>query len=301
MDACNDADIVPFFYHTLLDWHVPSYRENFPKYLRYLRRSVELLCTNYGKIGGIVFDGMWDKWDADWEEDALYGLIRKHQPEAMIINNTGLSKRGELGHIELDCATFERGRPFTVNQEGAAKHLAGEMSEIFANHWGYAKRDFQYKSLVEIIESLCVCRRYGANLLLNVGPTGNGSLRLLDKAMLATLGEWVNIHKEALYLPSPTSIEIKGNAKDFLLRGDNCYYLFIHDLPMKGDPNVANTPAANPFADSFILPERIRSVTWLDNGESIVFLQEGDKVTVSPAPQIYGESMVVKVAKIELQ
>ena len=39
VDACNDADIVPFFYHTLLDWHVPSYRENFPKYLRYLRRS----------------------------------------------------------------------------------------------------------------------------------------------------------------------------------------------------------------------------------------------------------------------
>ena len=175
------------------------------------------------------------------------------------------------------------------------------MNEVFANHWGYAKRDFQYKSLVEIIESLCVCRRYGSNFLLNVGPTGSGALRLLDRAMLTTLGEWVEIHKEALYLPRPAAIEISGNPKDFLLRGDNCYYLFIHDLPMKGDPNVANTPAANPHADSFMLDERIKSVTWLDNGNDIVFLQEDGKVTVSPAPQIYGESMVVKVAKIELQ
>ena len=28
--------------------------------------------------------------DEDWEEDALYGMIRRHQPEAMIINNTGM-------------------------------------------------------------------------------------------------------------------------------------------------------------------------------------------------------------------
>ena len=301
VDACNDAGIVPFFYHTLLDWHVASYRENFSEYLNYLRRSIEILCTNYGKIGGFFFDGMWDKWDADWEEDALYATIRAHQPEAMIINNTGLSKRGELGHIELDSVTFERGRPSAINREDAVKYIASEMNEVFANHWGYAKRDFQYKSLVEIIESLCVCRRYGSNFLLNVGPTGSGALRLLDRAMLTTLGEWVEIHKEALYLPRPAAVEISGNPKDFLLRGDGCYYLFIHDLPMKGDPNVANTPAANPFADSFAFEDTVKSIKWLDNGEDIVFLQEGNRLTVSPAPQIYGESMVVKVAKIELQ
>lgn len=111
VDACRANDIIPFFYHTLLDWREESYKTNFPEYLKYLRRSVEILCTNYGKIGGLWFDGMWDKPNEDWEEDALYGTIRKHQPEAMIINNTGLSARGALGHIELDSVTFERGKP----------------------------------------------------------------------------------------------------------------------------------------------------------------------------------------------
>ena len=155
--------------------------------MEYLRKSVELLCTNYGKIGGIIFGGKWHKPDEDWEEDALYSLIRSFQPDTMIINNTGLSALGELGHIELDSVTFERGKPKPINLEGSPKYIASEMCQIFGNYWGYAKRDFSFKSMREIIEDFCVCRRYGANYLLNIGPMGNGQLRMLDKAMLEAL------------------------------------------------------------------------------------------------------------------
>ena len=90
VDACNKHEIMPFFYHTLLDWNEKSYTENFSEYLKYLRASVEILCKNYGKIGGLWFDGSWDKKSVNWEEDELYSLIRSYQPEAMIINNTGM-------------------------------------------------------------------------------------------------------------------------------------------------------------------------------------------------------------------
>ena len=104
VDACNDQGIIPFFYHTLLDWHEASYKENFKEYLVYLRASVEILCKNYGKIGGMWFDGNWSKPGADWKEDELYATIRKYQPEAIIVNNTGLSARGLAGHPEIDSA-----------------------------------------------------------------------------------------------------------------------------------------------------------------------------------------------------
>lgn len=57
VDACNRHDIVPFFYHTTLDWHHPDFKGDFDRYLEYLRQSVEILCKNYGKIGGLWFDG----------------------------------------------------------------------------------------------------------------------------------------------------------------------------------------------------------------------------------------------------
>ena len=300
VDACNAHSIVPLFYHTLIDWHEPSYNYNFPEYLKYLRASVEILCKNYGRIGGIWFDGMWGKSDADWEEDEMYSLIRRYQPDAMIINNTGLSACGELGHIELDSVTFERDRPCTINLEDSPKYIASEMCQIFANHWGYAKRDFNFKSLSSVIEDFCACRKYGANYLLNVGPMGNGKLRPLDKAMLETLGEWVNIHSEAMYLPRPSNIQIDSKEKNFILKGDGCYYLFVHGLGMEGSINVELIQSLPDYNNSFYLQDKIKSVKWLDNGEELKFSQDGNRVNILTAPQLYGEQLVVKIAKIEI-
>ena len=114
VDACRRHDIVPFFYHTTLDWYNPDFENDFDKYLDYLNKSVEILCKNYGKIGGLWFDGNWSKPDSDWKEDELYGTIRKYQPDAMIINNTGLSARGEPGHIEIDAVTLRQAHKFFI-------------------------------------------------------------------------------------------------------------------------------------------------------------------------------------------
>ena len=130
VDACRAGGIVPFFYHTLLDWHEKTYQTDFLAYLRYLRSSVELLCRNYGEIGGFWFDGKWNKPDADWEEDALYGMIRRYQPDTILINNTGLEGRGQLGNIELDSVTFERGKPQPINLADSPKYIASEMCEV---------------------------------------------------------------------------------------------------------------------------------------------------------------------------
>ena len=297
VDACREQGIIPFFYHTLLDWHEESYRTDFPGYLKYLRASVEILCRNYGKIGGLWFDGMWDKPDADWEEDALYGLIRSYQPEAMIINNTGLSARGTLGHIELDSVTFERGKPQPLNFSGVPKYVASEMCEIFADHWGYAKEDLAYRSPAQMIKELAECRKYGSNMLLNVGPMGDGSLRPMDAAMLGIVGEWVGYYEEAIRAPRPSGVAIQNKEDDFLLKDGNVYYLFCFDLPMRADANVAQNEEAD-FSDIFELPEQIASVTWMDNGEPVDYVQEGARVTIHTVPYCYGRNLVVRVAKI---
>ena len=103
-EACRSENIVPFFYHTLLDWRWESQScppGKFTEYLDYLHSSVELLCRNYGEVGGFWFDGSWSRTDGDWKEDRLYGMIRKLQPEAMIIDNSGLNARGARGQPEV--------------------------------------------------------------------------------------------------------------------------------------------------------------------------------------------------------
>ena len=297
VDACNAAGIIPFFYHTLLDWHEPLYQSDFKAYLQYLRRSIEILCTKYGKIGGFWFDGMWDKRDEDWEEDLLYGTIRKYQPDAMIINNTGLGHQGELGHIELDSVTFERGKPGPINVEGAPKYVASEMCQIFNDHWGYTAEDLNYKAPADMIRDLAICRRYGSNMLMNVGPMGNGLIRPIDAATFGIMGDWVNYFKEALYLPRPCGIEVENKPDDFLLCHENTYYLFCDHLPMQADPNVSLLTDET-YSDVFSLDKEIQSIEWLDNGEPVKFEQKDGKTVVTTTPYPWGRSLVIRVAKI---
>ena len=297
VDACNAEGIIPFFYHTLLDWWHVDFNADFPKYLEYLRKSVEILCKNYGQIGGIWFDGMWSKPDDDWEEDALYGLIRKYQPEAMIINNTGLNARGALGHIELDSVTFERGKPQPINMEGAPKYIASEMCQVFCDHWGYAEDDLNYKAPGQMIRELADCRRYHSNMLINVGPMRDGSIRDIDKATLKLMGRWVAYFDEAIREPEPTDIVVEGKPDDFVLKLGKNYYLFCYNLPMIADANVAIFENAT-YDSAFKLKDRIQSVIWLDNGEDVVFKQDGEDVTITTVPFTYGRNLVVRVAKI---
>lgn len=297
VDACNAEGIVPFFYHTIIDWYQDSFENDFEGYLQYLRDSVEILCKNYGKIGGLWFDGMWHA-DVDWEEDALYGVIRKYQPDAMIINNTGLSRLGELGHIELDSVTFERGKPQPINMEGAPKYIASEMCETMGEHWGYAKNDLKFKSSATIIEELAECRRYGANMLLNVGPKGDGSLRKMDEAILEAVGVWTKFYDEAIRSPRPTDIKIENKEKDFILADGDNYYLFCYDLPSYIDINVSIAGRVS-YEEIFEFDKTIKSVKWLENSEDLSFEQADGKVTIHTKPFDYGNQLVVRVAKIE--
>ncbi|MBR2023487.1 MAG: alpha-L-fucosidase [Clostridia bacterium] len=299
VDACNAEGLVPFFYHTLLDWRQESYKTDFKAYLVYLRKSIEILCKNYGKIGGFWFDGMWDKPNDDWEEDALYGTIRTYQKDAMIVNNTGLNAQGALGHIELDSVTFERGKPAPINQKGAPRYVASEVCQTLNTHWGYAKNDYYYTSLANVIEDWCICRKFGSNFLLNVGPKANGYLRDMDKALLKTLGSWTAISKKAMYLPKPCDLAVQYKEKDFVLRGKNAYYLFCFDLSMLADPNVERT-RANAYEDTLTFPEKVEKITWLDEPKTeLAFVQDGDTLTVKTGPYPYGKNLVVRIAEIK--
>ena len=287
VDACNESGIVPFFYHTLLDWHHPDYNANFPRYIDYLVASVEILCKNYGKIGGFWFDGTWNKPNEDWQENRLYGTIRKYQPDAMIINNTGLSECGKVGHPEIDSVTFERGKPVFV--DSSDKYRAGEMCQVLNDHWGYAKNDCNYKPVKEFIENLVDCRRYNCNFLLNTGLRGNGSVNPMDACILREIGKWVKRNKEAVY--GVRSCDMKAE-NAIILQGKDCYYAIIKDVPMYGDPNVQRVKTMGQVR----VEGKILSAEWLDNAEKI---QVQDNA-FSVSPFLYGESYFVRVAKLKM-
>ena len=299
VDACNKHGIVPFFYHTTLDWYNKDFNEDFDKYLEYLRKSVETLCKNYGKIGGLWFDGNWSKKDVDWKEDELYATIRKYQPEAIIVNNTGLFERGKVGNPEIDSVTFEQGRPTPMNREGMPKYLAAEMCETINDHWGIGDLDLNYKSPKYIIESLCDCRKVGANYLMNIGPTAQGGVDPYQRELLGLVGRWMNIYGEAIYNGKPFGAA--GTGKNFALKGDDSIYFFFYDVPKTGNENVVGDAR---FSGSYAfrnIKDEIESIKWMDNNEELSFIQNNNLIAIDTTGYPYGMATCVRVAKAKLK
>jgi len=296
-EACHAEGMAMFFYHTTLDWLVESFKADFPAYLEYLRKSVEILCTRYGKVAGFWFDGNWACPDAHWEEYLLYGLIRKHQPGCVIINNSSIKARGALGHSEVDVLTFEQGTPTPV--ESAGRYLASEMCETINSHWGTAATDLSHKSPAQIINTLAACRGAGANLLLNIGPLADGSLPDYEKSALELVGRWIETCGGSIYRGRPTSLVCRG--RDFVLKVDDDYYCFVHNVPIAGNTHLhAGEPGSGLKTIQGELP-RISEARWTDNDEALRFNQdlENGMLTFDSTPFPYGRQTIVRIAKLK--
>ncbi len=184
VDECNKNSITPFFYHTIIDWHDKRFRGNPPAYFDYLCKSIELLCKNYGKIGGFWFDGTWSDANLNWHLDEIFEIVRKWQPQAIISNNGGLEHLGQIIHPEVDCMVYEKGSPSQDKKSVDDKQRAKEVCQTLNKHWGYSKTDKNYKSASELKIIYDECMRNNTNLLLNVGPKKNGLVSNKEKRLL---------------------------------------------------------------------------------------------------------------------
>ncbi|HKT25845.1 MAG TPA: alpha-L-fucosidase [Terriglobales bacterium] len=214
-DECHRQGIKLFFYYSQLDWHNPDYyprgrtatdwdngRPNhgdWNAYINdYMNGQLRELLTNYGPIGGIWFDGMWDKPDADWQLEKTYALIHQLQPAALIIpNHHQAPKPGE------DVQTFERDLPgrntagFNTTVIDTALPL--ESSNTLNGSWGFNIGDSKYKSSETVEEMLVRAAGNNSNLLLNIGPMPNGEIQQEFVDRLHAVGEWLSTYGESIY------------------------------------------------------------------------------------------------------
>jgi alpha-L-fucosidase len=271
-DECHKQGIKLFFYYSQLDWHNPDYFPrgrtggktgrpdggNWNNYLDFMNVQLRELLTNYGEIGGIWFDGMWDKPDADWKLDRTYALIHQLQPGALIIpNHHKAPMPGE------DVQTFEKDLPGgnTTGFGGApVGRLPMEMSETMNGSWGFNVSDSKYKSTSDLIRFLVRAAGNNANLLLNVGPMPNGEIQPEFVERLHEIGKWMEQYGNSIY--GTRGGPVAPSAWGVTMRKGNRVY--VHVLDWTG-PSLS-LPA---------LGKKVTSAKMLDGRTPVEFREDG--------------------------
>ena len=214
-EACaKRGDVKLGFYSSLLDWHHPAYRFRqesglaWSDYIGFLHGQVRELCTNFGEIVEIWFDGEWPHHHFDetnqhfkaggpFEYDALYNMIHTLQPDAIVHNN-----RHEQPLPGEDVQGFEQDLP-GANTAGfnvtAAYEGPLEVCMTINDHWGYSTHDVNTKSARQLVHYLVRSASAGANYLLNVGPTPLGEIVPQHAERLREVGQWLTKNGESVY------------------------------------------------------------------------------------------------------
>ena len=208
------GDVKLGFYSSLLDWHHPAYRFRaesglaWSDYVAFLHGQVRELCTNFGEIACMWFDGDWPHHAFDesnahfaaggsFEYDKLYGMIHALQPDAVVHNN-----RHEAPLPGEDVQGFEQDLP-GENSAGfnpsTVYDMPAEVCMTINGSWGYHATDADHKSGRTLVHKLVRSAAAGANYLLNVGPTHLGEIQPVHAQRLREVGVWLQSNGESVY------------------------------------------------------------------------------------------------------
>ena len=281
-DECRRQGIKLFFYYSQLDWHHPDYwprgttgldtgrpaHGDWNRYLAFMNEQLTELLTNYGPLGGIWFDGMWDKPDADWKLSQTYALIHRIQPAALIVpNHHKAPLPGE------DVQTFEQDLPgqntagFNTTEIGA---LPTETSLTMNGAWGFNITDHNYKSVPMLIATLVRAAGTGTNLLLNIGPRPDGTIQPEFVQRLRDIGQWLQVYGRSIYGTRAGPIPPRSWGAT-TRRGDT---VFVHVV------NWADRALAIPS-----LGAHVRQAALLSNGQSVSFAESTTGITFTLPPR----------------
>ncbi len=266
VEACREYDLGIGFYTSLMDWHHPDgwrcafdteARARFNAYIRDL--NYELL-TQYGKIDILWYDvprpmESWEGWDSLQRNQEMRAL----QPHILINNRSRLDE--DFGTPEEHIHALDRDWEACMTFNGLS--------------WGYVDSSqvgpYSYNAQ-QIIKMLHTCTAGGGNLLLNIGPTPDGSVPEEAFAPLRTVGRWLTENGEAVYgrqekLNRMTPGRLAGTSV-----AGRCAYLWNWIWPEHGVMHLGG------FASE------LESVSVLGDKTPVEFEQNGHRITLKNLP-----------------
>ncbi|HEU4701102.1 MAG TPA: alpha-L-fucosidase [Conexibacter sp.] len=279
--AARRAGLGVGFYYSLLDWRYPAYfrgpqrdPEGWAELVDYVHAQVRELCTQYGRVDVLWYDGDWPWQAQDWRSRELEAMVRELQPGILVNDRTGLEGDFDTPEQQIPHAPPER--PW-------------EACMTINDHWGYCPGDQQWKSPAQLIANIVRCASGNGNFLLNVGPDPDGVIPAASVERLRAVGRWLAANGASVYgtedtaplrqqiLPAdhrmgPYDISHVGMVQTYpTMRGTT---LYVHALKWPGSEltigNLASTVTAARF---------------LDGGTPIDFRQDGTRVHLTGMPQ----------------
>jgi alpha-L-fucosidase len=150
------------------------------KYIQFIHNQIAELLTNYGPLAGIWLDGIAVPRSnlerlPEFRCQELYDYIHNKQPQVLVSYKQGLLGTEDFFAPEHKALKDKTGKPMEI------------CTTLQNGGWGYVK-NADHLTVDEVVVKLSEARKGPANLLLNTGPLGDGSIHPEDVKTLKEIG-----------------------------------------------------------------------------------------------------------------
>ena len=196
--AVKDAGLHMGFYYSLYEWYNPLYHNNLEKYVDdHMIPQMKDLVTRY-KPDILWTDGEWDHPSEKWKSTEFLSWLYNESPvkERICINDRwGKETRSKHGGY------FTTEYDLVHEGKGGEIEKAWEECRGIGTSFGYNQIEDvdNYMSTEALIHLLVEKVSAGGNLLLDVGPTSDGRIPVIQQQRLLDIGDWLNTNGEAIY------------------------------------------------------------------------------------------------------
>ena len=275
-DACHSHGVRLGFYYSLKDWHHPDYEcgaegdsTGSERFLEYIHGQVRELCTGYGQLDIMWYDGGGLYDGEGWQADKLNAMVRELQPGILINNRSRVPE--DYDTPEQHIAASVPGRVW-------------ETCMTMNGSWGWHEGDQQWKSTGELIATLARVRNLGGSLLLNIGPVGDGSFPPEAVERLREIGRWMRVCGEAIY--DVRRCPMQWSSFGFPTAAGNTLYLIGTKWP--GPEWIVG-----------MIKSPVGRATLLQTGQEVQFEQREDRLWLRGLPSLPPDPYA-SVVKLEL-
>ncbi|MEX0653727.1 MAG: alpha-L-fucosidase [Phycisphaeraceae bacterium] len=276
VEAVRKAGLKVGLYFSLGDWHNEDWRRGFQgdpaamhRFMDYIHAQVDELISNYGRIDILWYD-LPQNYSADqWRSVELNAKVRAKQPH-ILINNRAMTTE--------DFATPEQ------RAKASGPGRLWESCMTLNQSWGYCPSDLEYKSPRQVVRTLVGVAGGAGNLLLNVGPDGQGRIPEQSEQILRRVGRWLEVHGESIY-------GSQRHAMTWNLFGActrQGHNLYLHLTRYHGEQLVIGA-----------LTNKVHRATLLTTGKPLTVQQHDDQTVLTGLPADSPDELV-PVVKLEL-
>lgn len=262
------------------NYSISKYPERWKQFTNYTHNQIEELVRDYGKLDILWLDGGWvKKTDSNAVANTLHEIYEgsrwARNPQSQDIHMDELVRK--VRTIQPDILVVDRAvtGPYQ-NYLTPEQHIPEtglpypwETCMTMANSWSYVPND-TYKSSDDLIEKLVDIVSKGGNLLLNIGPSPDGTFDSVAYSRLKDIGSWMKQNGRSIYNTRMFEVFGESNTLHYTRsKNQKEIYVLLSDLK-EGEVTLPHLPYWSSWKAS-----------WLHSGKKISLRNQNGQVALN--------------------